>query len=161
MKGAYVFLKNNGVTIGFAGGALLALLGVIIMVVGFPADATLEQLYQSGIFNPAIYITFFLIGIGVLAALVGPIIYTANNPKESVKFLAAFGVLLALFLITYAMGAKPSNEELLFFQGVDNKHLTASEVSFVDGLLIFTYIMTFFATAAFVFSEVWGLLKQR
>lgn len=161
MRGAYVFLKNNGVTIGFATGAFLALLSVLIMVAGFPKDASEEILYGSSIFDFAIIVTFILICAGLIAALVGPAIYMAMNFKESIKFLVIFGGLLLLFGISYTMRTTPGEQELIFFQGVDNKHLLGSDIAFVDCLLIFSGIMIFLTFVALAFMFVWGILKQR
>lgn len=161
MKGAYVFLKNNGVTIGFATGTVLALLAIMIMVGGFPKDATTEMLYGSSIFDFAIMVTFILIVVGVAVAFFGPVIYTAMNFKESLKFLAILGVMLVLLFISMGMGATPSDSDLLFYQGVDNKHLTGKDIAFVDSMLIYTSIMILLTFASLAFMFVWGLLKAR
>ncbi len=161
MKAAYQFLKKFGVSIGFSLGALLSVVIILIIISGFPEGATIEELYQSAIFNPAINISLALIIIAFLAAIIGPTIYTALNFKDSIKFLIALAVMVVLYLISSAMGATPTNQELVFFQGVDNQHLKAEDVAFVDGLLIFTGIMIFMTLASLVFMGVWGFLKQR
>ena len=161
MKAAYQFMKKFGVTIGFSLGAFLSVLVILIIISGFPEGATLEELYKSSIFNPAINISFGLIVIAFFAAIVGPTIYTVLNFKDSVKFLIALAAMVILYLISRAMGSVPNQQELVFFQGVDNQHLIASDVAFVDGLLLFTGIMIFLTLASLVFMGVWGLLKQR
>lgn len=161
MKAAYQFMKKFGVTIGFSLGAFLSVLVILIIVSRFPEGATLEELYKSSIFNPAINISFVLIIIAFLAAIVGPSIYTLLNFKDSVKFLIALVAMIILYLVSRLMGAVPNQQELVFFQGVDNQQLLASDVAFVDGLLLFTGIMIFLTLASLVFMVVWGLLKQR
>jgi hypothetical protein len=128
---------------------------------GFPEGATMEQLYDTKIFDPALNISYLLIGIASLAALVGPGIYTAMNFKDSYKSLLAFVVLIALYYISLAMGTTPNKEELTFFQGVDNKHLTGETIAYIDGLLKFTSIIIILTLGSLVFMGVWGFLKQR
>ncbi len=161
MRAAYQFMKKFGVTIGFSLGAFLSLVVILIIIWGFPEGATLEVLHQSSIFNPAINISLALIIIGFIAAMVGPAIYTALNFKESLMFLVALASMIILYLISNAMGAMPNKEELVFFQGVDNQHLTGETIAYVDGMLIFTSIMIFLTLGSLVFMGVWGLLKQR
>ena len=161
MKAAYLFLKKHGVTISFLLGAILTVVSIGAIIMGFPEGATMEQLYDTKIFDPALNISYLLIGIASLAALVGPTIYTAMNFKDSYKSLIVFVVLIALYYISLSMGASPNKEELTFFQGVDNKHLTAPTIAYIDGLLKFTTIMIFMTLGSLVFMGVWGILKQR
>ena len=161
MKAAYQFLKKYVVTIGFALGTVLSILVILFIIGGFPAGATMEDLYGTTIFNPAINVSLFLILVGALAAVVGPIIYTALNFSESVKALVGIVVVIILGIVSILMGATPSQEQLVFFQGVDNQHLTAKDIAFVDGLLIYTGIMIFLTLCSLVFIGVWGFIKQR
>ncbi len=161
MKAAYLFLKKHGVSISFAIGALLSIISIGVIVAGFPEGATMEELHETTIFNPALNISFILIILTSITAMVGPAIYTALNFKESVKFMITFVVMVAMYFISVSMGVTPNAEKLVFFQGVDNTHLTADTVAYIDGLLIFTSIMIFLTMASLVFMGVWGLLKQR
>lgn len=161
MKAAYLFLKKHGVTISFLLGTILTFVSIGAIVMGFPEGATMEQLYDTKIFDPALNISYLLIFIASIAALVGPSIYTAMNFKDSYKSLIAFVVLIVLYYVSVALGASPNKEELTFFQGVDNKHLTGETIAYIDGLLKFTTIMIFLTLGSLVFMGVWGFLKQR
>jgi hypothetical protein len=161
MKKAYLFFNKHGITISFVLGTLLAAISIGTVLVGFPEGATMEDLYKTSIFNPALNISFALIIIASLAAIIGPGVYTAFNFKESLKFLIAFGAMILMYFISTAMGTTPDNDDLIFFQGVDNQHLTADTVAYIDGLLKFTGIMIFLTLGALVFSGVWGIIKQR
>ncbi len=161
MNGAYQFLKKNGVTISFSLGAVLALLSIFVIVGGFPADASKEALYASSVFNTALNITFALIFICTLMALAGAVYGMVLNPRGAIRFGIIAAILLVLYLISSAMGSTPTAEQLIVFQGNHNKHLLAEDVAFVDGLLTFTVIMMFLALAAWLFSIVWGIIKQR
>ncbi|AFC23906.1 hypothetical protein [Saprospira grandis] len=160
MNGAYQFLKKHGVTISFSLGALLSLISIFAIVGGFPEEADRPTLYASGIFNPALNITYLLIFICTIVAIVGPVLYMAFNIKESIKFLATAGAMLVVFFVTKAMGTTPTAEELVVFQGNHNHHLEAGDVAFVDGLLLFAVVMIFLSIAAWVFSAVWDTIKS-
>jgi asparagine N-glycosylation enzyme membrane subunit Stt3 len=161
MNGAYQFFKKNGVTISFALGALLAIISIVVIVAGFPTDATKEELYESPVFNTALNLTIILIGICTLVAILGAVYGMALNPKGAIRFGIITAVLLVVFFICKAMGVLPTGDELITFQGNHNKHLVAENVAFVDGLLRFTIVMMFLAALAWVFSAVWGFIKQR
>ena len=161
MKAAYQFMKKYGVTIGFALGTIFSIVVLFIIIWGFPKGATMEDLYQTTIFNPALNVSFTLIAIGALAAVIGPFIYTILNFKETLKALVGIFVVVALYFISVGLGSTPSQEELVFFQGVDNQHLTVKNVAYIDGLLIYTGIMIFLTLCSLIFMSVWGILKQR
>jgi hypothetical protein len=161
MNGAYQFLKKNGVTISFALGAVLALLSIFVIVGGFPADATKEALYASPVFNTALNITIALIFICGAVALLGAVYGMVLNPKGAIRFGIIAAILLVVYFVTSAMGTSPTADELVVFQGNHNKHLVEADVAFVDGLLRFTVVMMFVALAAWLFSIVWGIIKQR
>jgi hypothetical protein len=161
MKAAYLFLKKHGVSISFAVGALLSVISIGVIVAGFPEGATMEELYETTIFNPALNISYLLIILTAIAALVGPAVYTALNFKDSIKPLITIVVMIAMYFISIGMGVTPDAEKLTFFQGVDNTHLDGATIAYIDGMLIFTGIMIFLTMASLVFMGVWGLLKQR
>jgi len=161
MKAAYLFLKKHGVSISFALGTLLSVISIGAIIAGFPEGATMEDLYETSIFNPALNISYILIFATSIAAVVGPFIYTIMYIKESVKPLIMFVAVIALYLISIGMGATPNAEELTFYQGVDNKHLAADTIKYIDGLMIFTGITIFLTMCSLVFMGVWGFIKQR
>ena len=161
MKKAYLFLNKHGITISFILGTILSVISIGAVVIGFPEGATMEDLYSTSIFNPALNISYALIVIASLAAIIGPAIYTAFNFKDSIKFLILFVVLVLMYVVSIAMGATPNKDELIFFQGVDNQHLTADTVAYIDGLMNFTGIMISLTLGSLVFSGAWGIIKQR
>ena len=59
------------------------------------------------------------------------------------------------------MVVTPNAEELTFYQGVDNEHLKADTIAYIDGLMIFTGITIFLTLCSLVFMGVWGFIKQR
>ncbi len=161
MKAAYLFLKKHGVSISFILGTLLSVISIGAIIIGFPEGATMDTLYETTIFNPALNISYFLIFATSIAAIVGPAIYTFLNFKESIKPLIMFVAVILMYVISIGMGATPNAEELTFYQGVDNKHLAADTIKYIDGLMIFTGITIFLTMCSLVFMGVWGFIKQR
>jgi len=161
MKKAYLFLKKNGISISFVVGAVLSVLSIFAISSGLPEGATMEDLYATNIFDPAIYISYALIILTTIAALVGPMVYTIKYFKDSFKSLIMVVAVAALYFISVAMGATPSKQELVFFQGVDNQHLTADTVAYIDVLMIFTGITIMLTLGSLIFMGVWGFIKQR
>lgn len=170
MVGAYQFLKKYGVTLGFSFGAVLSVLMWVIIVTGYPEfNPTEEELYGLGIFDFGLYTTYFLMIVGIVVAMVFPIIYVAKNPKESMKGLIAAAVLVVLYLITQAMGdgtltleMMKSDETLMplgemFVAG----QTQSSAVGFSDGLIKFSYIMMVLAIGAMIFAAVRDFVKQQ
>jgi len=161
MKAAYLFLKKHGVSISFLLGTILSLISVGVIIIGFPEGATMEDLYETSIFNPALNISYILIILTSIAAVTGPAIYTILYFKESIKPLILFVAIIATYFISIALGATPNAEELTFYRGVDNGHLAASTIAYIDGLMIFTGITIFLTLCALLFMGVWGFIKQR
>jgi len=161
MKAAYLFLKKHGVSISFLIGAILSVISIGVIIVGFPKGATMEDLYKTSIFDPALNISYLLIILGSIAAITGPAIYTIRYFKESIKPLALLVAIIATYFISIAMGVTPNAEELTFYQGVDNEHLKADTIAYIDGLMIFTGITIFLTLCSLVFMGVWGIIKQR
>jgi hypothetical protein len=161
MKAAYLFLKKHGVSISFLIGAILSVISIGVIIVGFPKGATMEDLYKTSIFDPALNISYLLIILTSIAAITGPAIYTIRYFKESIKPLALFVAVIVTYFISIALGATPNAEELTFYQGVDNGHLKADTIAYIDGLMIFTGITIFLTLCSLVFMGVWGFIKQR
>jgi hypothetical protein len=162
MKGAYLFLKNYGVLISFLLGILYTITSVGILIIFVPAGTTPKEVYPYGdFFDPAIYTSYSLIILGLVVAFLGSFIYTILNLQETYKSLIGIALVLLLGVISWLMGATPTEEQLVFYQGVDNKHLTVKDIAFIDGLLIYTGIMIFLTMCSLVFMGIWGFIKQR
>jgi len=98
------------------------------------------------------YLFYVLLAVAVLAALVFPIINAIKTPGALLKSLAAFGVLVVLFFIAYAL----SNSEV----SAKNASLISPGFSRVvsAGLILF-YITLIGSVLAVVFSEITKAFK--
>lgn len=181
MTGAYDFLKKYGIAISFSIGAVLVVLMYLIIGSSLP-EITLdeEEMYTMTSFDFGIYVTYFLIAAACLLVAVFSLIYVIRNPKESVKGLIAFGVLIALFAVTYAMGdgtltgelaksdptlmpmeAKVQSGQTIMVPVVLQEGETqSSDLQMADGLIKYGYIMMILASVAMVFAMLRDLIKK-
>lgn len=181
MTGAYQFLKKYGVAIGFGTGAILAVLTFVIITASYPdINPSKEELYQMSSFNFGIYATYVLIVLACLFVLLFTIVYVIRNPKQSIKGIAAFVILLILFGVTYSMGDSYLTEEIINSDAtllpveekiVDGKTLTVPVVfkegetqspslQLADGLIKYGYIMLILAVVAMTIGMLRDLIKQ-
>ncbi len=173
MTGAYQFLKKYGVAIGFGVGALLSVLMYVIILSGFPEfSPTKKELYGTAIFDFGIYVTYILIFIAIVLVIIFPAIYAAQNPKESLKGLIGFLVVLVLFFVTYAMGDGFLTEELVNSDqsllpkenGVPvmlvEGETYSSGLQMADGLIKFGYIMLLLACVTALGATGRDFIKQ-
>ncbi|MFK7797342.1 MAG: hypothetical protein AB8E82_07805 [Aureispira sp.] len=181
MTGAYQFLKKYGVAIGFGIGAILAVLTFVIIAASYPdIDPSKEELYEMSSFNFGIYATYVLIGLACSLVLVFTVAYVVRNPKESLKGIVAFAILLALLGITYSMGDAYLTEELINSDNtllpveekvVDGNTITvpvifkegetqSSSLQLADGLIKYGYIMLILAVIAMGVGMLRDLIKQ-
>jgi hypothetical protein len=181
MTGAYQFLKKYGVAIGFGTGTVLAILTYTIILAGYPElNPTEEELYDMSIFDFGLYTSYGLIIIACLLVAIFSAMYVAKNPKDSIKGLAGFAVILVLFFITNAMGdggltaeivnsdptllptvAKEVSGTTVMVPAVLVEGVTQSSgLQFADGLIKFSYIMMSLAIIAMLFALGRDFVKQ-
>jgi hypothetical protein len=169
MTGAYQFLKKYGVAIGFSTGTVLCILMYAIILGGYPDfNPSEKELYGTSIFDFGLYTTYILIVIGILLIAIFSLLYVAKNPKDSIKGIAGFGVIIVLFIITNSMGDGSLTTELVnsdptllpmdvkFEEGVTQ----SSGVKFADGMIKFGYIMMLLASLAMMLAAVRDFIKQ-
>ena len=169
MTGAYQFLKKYGVAIGFGTGTVLCLIMYIIILSGYPEfNPTEKELYELSIFDFGLFTTYSLVFIAILLVGVFSSLYVIKNPKDSIKGLVAFGVLLILFFISFSMGDGSLTSELVnsdptllaldvkFEEGVTQ----SSGLQFADGMIKFGYIMMLLASLAMFLAAGRDFIKQ-
>jgi len=90
---------------------------------------------------------YVLVGLCTLAAVVMPLVQSLSDPKSLVKSGIGVGVLLVVFLITYAMA--DGNAE----------GTTATTSKMVGAGLVTMYVFVFLAIAGIVYTEISKLIK--
>ena len=103
---------------------------------------------MDGIINFGLYLTYFLIGLAVVAVVILPLVKAMDNPKTLVGTAIGLGVLLVLFGVSYAV----AGNEVLASYTVQNVGPGISK--FVGGLLITMYLLFGGAIVGILYTEV-------
>ena len=103
----------------------------------------------------ALYIGYALIGLGILAALVFPIVGAVSNPRGAIKPIIGLLALVIIFIIGYSLsGADPLMNPVTGEQVADG-----GRVKFA-GAAIFLGIIAFLATViTFIAMEVISIFR--
>lgn len=110
----------------------------------------MEQL----VVNFGIVAAYILIGLGVVLAVVFPLIQSASNPKSLVKAGIGLVAILVVFGIGYALSDGELNTKFLQ-SGVDTEGLSQT----IGGMLKMVYLLMGVAAAGIVYTEFSKALK--
>ena len=100
-----------------------------------------------------IYVSYGLIAVAILAAVLLPLINSFSDPKKLVKIGVGLGTLLVVFFIGYAI----SSDEVTNIYMRHN--VDASSSKLIGGALVTMYIFFVVAFASIVITEVGKLFK--
>lgn len=102
-----------------------------------------------------LYVSYFLVAIGALIAIVLPLIKSLDDPKSLLKTAVGIVGIVVLFFIAYSIS---SNEVLPKFEA-SPFNLTPGGSQLVGGMLITTYILAVIALGSIVVTEVTKAIK--
>ncbi|WP_194776284.1 hypothetical protein [Pararhodonellum marinum] len=102
-----------------------------------------------------LYAADLLIIVGVILAVVMPLIKSLDNPKSLLKTAAGIVGILVLFFIAYSI----SGSEVLPKYAADPFNLTPGTSKLVGGTLITVYFLFILAIGGIVFTEINKLTK--
>ncbi len=109
---------------------------------------------MSGLIEFGLYFTYILVGVAILAVIVLPLINALDNPKTLMVAGIGIGVLLVLFLISWAMSTYGGVSANAAEQG-----LTTAGVKKIGGVLTMMYILFFIAVIGIVATELGKYFK--
>jgi hypothetical protein len=107
------------------------------------------------IYDIALYVGYFLAIIGVIAAVLLPLVNSLGNPKSLMKSGIAVIALLVVFGIAYAV----SDNEVSARFAADPFNLTPGASQFSGGLLIATYFLFVIAFVSIFVNEISKAIK--
>ena len=107
------------------------------------------------IYDIALYGGYFLVIIGVIAAVLLPLVNSLGNPKSLVKSGIAVVALLVVFGIAYSI----SDNEVSARFAADPFNLTPGASQFSGGLLIATYFLLVIAFVSIFVNEISKAIK--
>lgn len=102
-----------------------------------------------------LYGSYILVAIGIVAAVLMPLINSLSDPKSLIKSAIGIVGIVVLFFIAYSIS---SNEVLPKFEA-SPFNLTPAGSQLVGGMLITTYILAIVALASIVLTEVTKAIK--
>ncbi len=102
-----------------------------------------------------LYGSYLLVAVGIVAAILMPLINSLDNPKSLLKSAIGIVGIVVLFFIAYSIS---SNEVLPKFQA-SPFNLTPAGSQLVGGMLITTYVLAIFALGSIVLTEVTKAIK--
>ncbi|MEZ5196915.1 MAG: hypothetical protein R2764_11060 [Bacteroidales bacterium] len=128
--------------------ALAVVLQVVVLIKGE------EGLIGNSILDNYIRLAYVALIITVFLAILFPLIFIVQNPKNALKILGALVVLVVLGFICYSIATNTFNVVQL-----ENLETTAETSKMVGAALYFTYIIGGLAVVSIVYSGISGLFK--
>ena len=111
-------------------------------------------LLDIGWIDFALYASYLLILGCVVLAIGAPILYMIKHPESAKKTLISIGILVGVFLLSYALSGGEVSDMYMSF-GVKTSGLS----KLIGGGLILTYILGESAIIMAVYSEVSRMFK--
>jgi len=106
--------------------------------------------------NAGLILTYILIGIAALAAIVYPIMFLVKNPSKGKNALMGVGGLVLICIISYIF----ASGDIMNFPGSEKFGMTEASTKRVGMGLITFYILSIGAIAAVLFAELGKLFKK-
>lgn len=104
--------------------------------------------------NFGLWLAYILVIIGVLLAIIFPIISSIGEPQKMVKSAIGVGVLLVVFGLGYALSGSELTAKYIE-SGVDTEGLSKA----IGGVLTMVYILMAIAAAGIVYTELNKAIK--
>ncbi|HPE55863.1 MAG TPA: hypothetical protein P5514_08470 [Bacteroidales bacterium] len=128
--------------------ALAVILQILVLIKGE------EGLVGSSVLDNYAYLAYVAIILTTFLAILFPVMFMIQNPKNALKILAGIAGLVVLGFICYSIADNTFNVVRL------EELKTTKEVSrLVGGALYFTYIVGGIAVVSIIFSGIAGLFK--
>lgn len=128
--------------------ALAVILQAVVLIKGE------DGLIGNSILDNFMRLAYVALIITAVLAILFPIIFIVQNPKNAIKILIALVGLVVLGFICYALATNTFNVVQL-----EKMETTAETSKMVGAALFFTYVVGGFAVISIIFSGISGLLK--
>jgi len=133
--------------------------GVSIILIIIAAAYQIAVFYQGDALSNSVldgyfWVAYIAFGLSALLAILFPLIHIFANPKEAVKSLIGFAVILGLGFLAYAIADNTFTPLQL------EKMKTTAEISRMVGAgLIYTYIILTLAVLAIIYASISNIFK--
>lgn len=106
--------------------------------------------------NAGLILTYIMIGVAALAAIVYPLMFLAKNPSKGKNALMGVGGLVLVCIISYIF----ASGDIMNFPGSEKFGMTEASTKRVGMGLITFYILSVGAIAAVLYAELGKLFKK-
>ncbi len=127
---------------------LAVILQIIVLIKGE------EGLIGSSVLDNYAILAYVSLGIAALLALIFPIIFMIQNPKNLIKILIGIGGLVIIGFICYSIA-----DNTFDIVKLEELKTTADVSRSVGAALYFTYIVGGLAVISIIFSGIAGIFK--
>lgn len=156
----YKFLTKYGLLVAFGVGALFVVITYASILSGLPdGDRSVEVLLEeqnSAAFNAGIYITYFLIAVTTLVAILGFVMRTVSNPVSAKGFAIGTVGLLLLWAIIYFGFSDSAVTQTVIDNGLQPSDGVSTRI---DSVIKLTYVLVILAAGSILFSSVRDFTK--
>ena len=106
--------------------------------------------------NGGLILTYIMIGVAALAAIVYPIMFLAKNPSKGKNALMGVGGLLLIAVVSYIL----ASSDIMTFPGSEKFGMTEASTKRVGMGLITFYVLSVGAILAVLYAELGKLFKK-
>ncbi len=156
----YKLLSKNGQTLGFLLGAVITLLFVLSMSVGwekFSAMGDSPERYNTNIFNFGIFAAIALIILGLIIVSLFGIAQLSSNPKGALRGIIGVVLLVGIFLFSYSTSSAEAAGPLA--KSVEAAGVSGNGLKLIGGGIATALILSLLASASIVISELRNFFK--
>jgi|TARA_B100000497_G_C7661012_1_gene398153 hypothetical protein len=106
--------------------------------------------------NAGLILTYIMIGVAALAAIVYPLMFLAKNPSKGKNALMGVGGLVLICIVSYII----ASGDIMNFPGSEKFGMTEGSTKRVGMGLITFYILSIGAIVAVLYAELGKLFKK-
>ena len=106
--------------------------------------------------NAGLILTYIMIGVAALAAVIYPLMFLAKNPSKGKTALMGVGGLLLIAVVSFII----ASGDLMTFPGSEKFGMTEASTKRVGMGLITFYILSIGAILAVLYAELGKLFKK-
>lgn len=160
----YSTLIRKGPVVAFLLALILIVIAIIPIIGGLDAFNSVQEKEQAfapegDIFYTSLYITAILFFVAILAAILLSIYNIIRNPKSSIKGLIAFGALIVLFFILYAMADTDASGSLQ--TTIETFKITPGVSKLIGASIRLTLLLGLGSVILMVVLEIWNYFKTQ
>ncbi len=154
----YNTLAKNGTTIAFGFGALIVAIFLISVFTQIGDRSTIDELVQTNIFDPGLYLTIILAVLCAVAIIGFGLFHIVTDLKGALKGLIGIGILAVIFFVAYAM-ATPEAAGNPIYDTMVKFEITDGVSKFVSGAIIATLATLAIAVISLIGSAILNFIK--